>query len=168
MASCTAFFLLLTAKESIMFALHKTFRFLLATLLCASLSVSAKPLPEDAVAMVKKASEFIKVNGRDKGLAEFNRADGKFTTGDLYIFVIDQQGTMLAHGTLPRIVGKAVLEMKDADNHYLFKDMLAATSSKTNAWVHYKWPNPGTKAIEAKSTYLERVGDLVIGCGIYQ
>ena len=140
----------------------------MAASLAMNVAAAEKPTPDDAVAWVKKAVDFIKTNGRDKGLAEFNKADGKFTSGALYIFVIDQKGTMLAHGTLPRIVGKLVLEMKDADERYLFKDMLTATSAKSNAWVHYKWPNPISKAIEAKSTYLERVDDMVIGCGIYR
>lgn len=122
----------------------------------------------DAVALVKKAVDYLKKNGKDKALAEFSNPHGQFIDRDLYIFVIDQKAKMLAHGTLPKIIGKDVIEMKDADGGYLFKDMLAATATKPSAWVHYKWPNPVTKNIEAKSTYLERVDDLVIGCGIYK
>jgi signal transduction histidine kinase len=122
----------------------------------------------DAVALVKKAVDYLKKNGKDKALAEFSNPKGEFIDRDLYIFVIDQKAKMLAHGALPKIIGKDVIEMKDADGGYLFKNMLAATATKQNAWVHYKWPNPISKNIEAKSTYLERVDDLVIGCGIYK
>lgn len=41
-------------------------------------------------------------------------------------------------------------------------------NSKGKGWVDYKWPNPTTKAVEAKSTYIEKTDDLVIGCGIYK
>lgn len=134
----------------------------------AGVQAQSKGNEADAVALVKKAVDYMKKNGREKALAEFSNPQGQFIDRDLYIFVIDQKAKMLAHGALPKIIGKDVIEMKDADGGYLFKDMLAATATKQNAWVHYKWPNPVSKNIEAKSTYLERVDDLVIGCGIYK
>lgn len=139
-------------------------------LLCHSPSSLAqgKGSAEDAVALVKKAVDYYKKNGREKSLAAFSDGHGPFIDRDMYIFAIDQKAKMLAHGTLPKIVGKDVIEMKDADGNYLFKDMLAVTSAKNSGWVHYKWPNPQTKNIEAKSTYLEKADGLVIGCGIYQ
>jgi cytochrome c len=141
-----------------------------AGLLSAATGVQAqgKGNEADAVALVKRAVDYLKKNGKEKALAEFSNPQGQFIDRDLYIFVIDQKAKMLAHGALPKIIGKDVIEMKDADGGYLFKDMLAATATKQNAWVHYKWPNPVSKNIEAKSTYLERVDDMVIGCGIYK
>ena len=35
-------------------------------------------------------------------------------------------------------------------------------------WVDYKWPNPTTKKVEGKSSYVKKVGDLIIGVGIYK
>jgi cytochrome c len=32
----------------------------------------------------------------------------------------------------------------------------------------YKWPNPTTKLIEAKSSYVERMGGFFVGVGVYQ
>lgn len=123
---------------------------------------------DDAIALVKKAVSYLKENGPEKSFAAFNASKGQFTNKDLYIFVINQKGKMVAHGMLPKIVDKDVLEMKDADGKFLFKDMLAATSKQANAWVYYKWPNPSTKSVDDKSTYLERVDEFVIGCGIYK
>lgn len=123
---------------------------------------------DDATALVKKAVAYLKKNGREKGLAEFSDPKGAFIDRDLYIFVIDQKARMLAHGTLPKIIGKDVMEMKDADGNFLFKTMLELSNAKGGGWVHYKWPNPVTKAIEEKSTYLEKSGELVVGCGIYK
>ena len=40
---------------------------------------------DEAVAMVKKAVEYIKANGRDKAFAEFTDTKGKFIDRDLYI-----------------------------------------------------------------------------------
>ncbi|MES2263691.1 MAG: cache domain-containing protein [Pseudomonadota bacterium] len=151
-------------KKILYFALHLFF----TTTLMQNASAADKGTTDEAVALVKKAVVFFNANGKDKALAEFSNGKGQFIDRDMYIFVIDQKGNMLAHGTLPKIVGKAVLEMKDADDKYLFKDMLAVTKNKDSGWVHYKWPNPVTKTVEAKSTYLEKVGDLLIGCGVYR
>jgi cytochrome c len=130
-------------------------------------TAAEKGKPEEAQAMVKRAVAMIKKEGREKALAEFNNPKGAFIDRDMYIFVIDQKGTMLAHGTIARIVNKNVLDMKDADGNFLFKTMLAETGTKNTTWVHYKWPNPSTKAIEDKSTYLEKVDDMIVGCGVY-
>lgn len=39
---------------------------------------------------------------------------------------------------------------------------------KDVGWVDYKWQNPVTKAIEAKATYMVRVGQLSVGVGAYK
>ncbi|HCE07957.1 MAG TPA: histidine kinase, partial [Oxalobacteraceae bacterium] len=41
-------------------------------------------------------------------------------------------------------------------------------SGKGKGWVDYKWPNPATKILEAKSSYVERYEDVYVGCGIYK
>lgn len=123
---------------------------------------------EEATALVKKAVAYLKANGPEKSFTAFNDSKGEFTKNDLYIFVINRQGKMLAHGMLPKIIGKDVLEMKDADGKALFKDMLTATATKDSAWINYKWPNPTTKQIDDKSTYLEKIDDMVVGCGVYK
>ena len=46
--------------------------------------------------------------------------------------------------------------------------MLVAANKNGNGWNDYKWTNPVTQAIEAKSSYFEKVDDVVIGCGIYK
>ncbi len=56
-----------------------------------------------------------------------------------------------------------------ADGRYLIKDILALGMSKEGkGWVDYKWPNPSTGTIDSKRTYVERVEDVIIGCGIYK
>jgi hypothetical protein len=143
--------------------------FIFATII--SLGAGAAPgkgTPDEAQAMVKKAVAYLKTHDRDAALAEFSNPKGGFIDRDMYIFVIDLQGKMIAHGTLPKIINKQVLEMKDADDKYLFKDMLAVANAAGSGWVHYKWPNPSSKTIEPKSTFVEKVGDLVIGCGVYK
>ncbi len=125
---------------------------------------------DEAVALVKKAVAFLKANGKDKAYAEFNNTSGQFVTKDLYVFVYGlSDGLNLAHGANPKMVGKNLMELKDANGVFIVKEFIKTANGKTgNGWVDYQWPNPVTKALEAKSTYVEKAGDVLIGCGIYK
>ena len=142
-----------------------------ALLLNAGAGAAEKGTADEAVAMVRKAGEFLKKNGKEKAFAEFNNPKGQFIHKDLYIFTFlaNGDGIEQANGANVKLVGKNVLEMKDADGKYLIKDILALGMGKEGkGWVDYKWPNPSTGTIDGKRTYVERVDDVVIGCGIYK
>jgi signal transduction histidine kinase len=123
---------------------------------------------EEATALVKKAVAYLKANGREKAFAEFNSPSGQFKDRDLYIFINDMNGKMLVQGANSKLIGKNLIDIKDVDGKYFIKDLIELASSKGKGWVDYKWPNPVTKAVEQKSTYVEKVDDIVIGCGIYK
>ena len=149
------------------------FKVLCATLMMLTLSAGAaeKGSADEAVAMVKKAADYLKKNGKEKAFAEFNNAKGQFIQKDLYIFAFlaNGDGIEQANGANYRLVGKNVKEMRDADGKFLIKEILALGMGKEGkGWVDYKWPNPTTGNIDSKRTYVERVEDVVIGCGIYQ
>jgi cytochrome c len=151
----------------------KILKAVIAVMMMLALSAGAaeKGTADEAVAMVKKAAEFLKKNGKEKAFAEFNNPKGQFINKDLYIFTFmaNGDGIELANGANQKLVGKSVKEMKDADGKFLIKDILALGMSKEGkGWVDYKWPNPSTGTIDAKRTYVERVDDVVIGCGIYR
>jgi cytochrome c len=122
----------------------------------------------EAVAMVKKAVAFLKANGREKAFAEFNNPKGQFHDRDLYVFVGDMRGLCLAHCTMPQIIGKNMMEVQDPDGRFITKDRLKMLQKNNSGWQTYKYLNPKTKKVETKSTYMERVGDLYIGVGVYQ
>ena len=68
----------------------------------------------------------------------------------------DGQGNNLAHNN-PKMVGKNLLDMRDVDGKYLIRDLIALGNSPSGTgWVEYKWPNPLTKIVEAKKTYVEK------------
>lgn len=123
---------------------------------------------DEAVALVKKAVAYMQANGKEKAFAEFNNPKGQFIDRDLYIFAADMNGVTLAHGTNPKLLGKNMMELKDADGTPFIKKLYEVANTKGKGWFDYKWPNPVTKAIEPKSTYVEKVGDVVILCGIYK
>ena len=124
----------------------------------------------EASALVKKAVAYVKANGKDKAFAEFNNPKGQFVDRNLYIFVYDLKGTSLAigNGNNAKMVGKDRSDMRDADGTYIIKGLIAVANTKGSGWFDYKWPNPLTKAVEVKSSYVEKLDDIMIGCGIYK
>lgn len=144
-----------------------------ATLLCA-LTLQGQALAADkgtapeAVALVQKAGAYLKANGKDKAYAEFNNPNGAFKDRDLYIMVYDLKGVNVAHGANPKMIGKDLADLKDAEGTPIVRRFIDVANTKGKGWVDYKWPNPVSKAIESKSTYVEKHGDVLIGAGIYK
>lgn len=128
---------------------------------------SDKGTADEAMAMVKKGVAFVKANGKEKAFAEFNNPKGPFVDRDLYVMVYDMEGNNKAHGSNPKLIGKNLLEIKDADGKFIVKGLIEM-AQKGKGWFDYKWPNSVTKAVEAKSTYVEKVDDVLIGVGIYK
>lgn len=129
---------------------------------------AAASAKDDAVALVKAAVADVKEHGKEKALANIQDPKGKFVKGELYVFAYDMKGTIIAHPTNPKLVGKDMTEVKDADGKYFTKEFLATANGPGKGWVDYRWTNPVSKKIEPKSTYLEKVGDIFVGCGIYK
>lgn len=124
--------------------------------------------PEEASGLVKKAIAFYKENGKDKTLEEVSNKKGRFVDRDLYLSVYDMNGKVLAHGANPRLIGIDGAQIKDADGKEFLKNILAQAKAKGSGTEDYKWPNPVTGTIQAKSAYFEKVGDIIISCGYYK
>ncbi|MEB0031876.1 cache domain-containing protein [Undibacterium sp. RTI2.1] len=126
---------------------------------------------QEATDLVKKVIAYYKANGKEKTFAEINDPKGQFLVKDLYIFAgtVKGGGPTLAHGANPKLIGKSLGELKDVDGVFFVRKMTEVAASKEGkGWVDYKWPNPITKVLEQKSTYVERVDDLYFACGIYK
>ena len=123
---------------------------------------------DEAVAMVKKAIDYIKANGNEKAFEEISNPKGKFIDRDLYVVVYDMTAKCLAHGQKKNMVGKELIDFKDTDGKEYMKERIELMKKQPSAWQDYKFMNPVSKQIEPKSMYLERSGDLIVGCGIYK
>jgi cytochrome c len=134
-----------------------------------ALSWSAeKGTADEAIAMVKKAVGVLKASGNEKAFAEFHNPAGAFRDRDLYIFVLNTTGENLANGANPRLAGKNTFDLKDADGKFFVRELIDTAKNKNGGWVDYRWPNPAANTIQHKSAYVEKVGDLIVGCGIYK
>jgi hypothetical protein len=122
----------------------------------------------EAEAMVKKAVAYIKANGNEKAYEEFTHGKS-FKDRDLYIVVYDLEGKNLAQGANPKLVGKDLIGLKDPDGKPLIKMFVDLAKEKGKGWVEgYKFLNPVSQKIEGKAMYLERLGNVLVGCGIYK
>lgn len=153
--------------------MKQLFRIIFAAVLACSLVPGSSAAAnvgtaDEAVAMVKKAAAYIAANGKEKAFADISNPAGQFKDRDLYIAVLDKNGVTLAHGGNAKLIGKSMIDLKDRDDKYFIKAFLDIAATKGSGWVDYKWPNPVSKVIEQKSTYVEKAGDLVIICGIYK
>jgi signal transduction histidine kinase len=122
----------------------------------------------DATALVDKAIAYYKANGKDKALAEISNKQGQFVKGELYVFIWSPQGVILAHGPNEKLIGKNMFLLKDSDGKQFVKDAVELASAKGTGWVDYKWANPVSKKVEAKTTFVKKVDDLIFACGIYK
>ncbi len=123
---------------------------------------------DEAVALVKKAIEYTKANGNDKAFAEISNPKGQFVDRDLYVVVYDMNGKCLAHGQKKSMVGKELIDFKDVDGKPYMKERIELMKKQPTAWQEYKFMNPVTKQVEPKEMYIERVGDLIFGAGVYK
>jgi len=122
----------------------------------------------DAVKLVDDAAKQFAAKPREEVVAELNKVDGKWVKGELYVFAYDMEGVMVAHPKNSKLVGKNLLEVPDVDGKLFRKEIVELAKSKGSGWVDYKYKNPQTGKTEAKTTYLKKVGDLILCCGIYK
>ncbi len=146
---------------------YESIFFLLAVLamLGSSAFASDRASVDDAKAMATKAAAFLKDNGPEKAFPAFQAKDNAdWHDRDLYVFVQDNTGMMMSHGTNPALIGKSMLALKDVDGKPFNVEIQAI---KDTGWIEYKWQNPQTKAVEPKKAYIVRVGDYLVGVGAY-
>ena len=122
----------------------------------------------EAEAMVKKAIAMAKAKGNEAAFAEINNPKGQFTDRDLYVFVYDMNGKCVAHGQNLKMIGKELIDMKDADGKAFVKERVEIAKTKGSGWQDYKFTDPLTKQIDHKRAYVEKHGDLIFGSGIYK
>ena len=131
------------------------------------------PTRDDAKALVKKAVDFYKANGKDHFFNEVMKPTGLFhfqdgTKKGLYIFVYDEKGVVLAHGVRMELTGRNRWNDQDPDGKFWIRDWTALVQKSGSGWIEYKEYNPANKnEIMKKASFVELVDGMVIGCGIY-
>ena len=139
---------------------------LMGVFLCTGLSYASGK--DDAKALVKQAAALVKYQGKGKALAEISKPKGTFDKGELYVFAYDLQGVMVAHPKNPALIGKNLIDVPDSDGKLFRKEIVEKARIKGSGWVDYLYLNPETNEVEHKTTYLLKVGDIILCCGAYK
>jgi len=123
---------------------------------------------DEAVAMVQRVQEKFKKDGPEATFRAIN--SGAFNDRDLYPWVHTIDGTLhVANGAFPGIRGKNLHDMKDQDGKFTTQDfMRIATTPPYRGWSDFRWRNPQTNQIDDKSAWVERMGEYLVGVGIYK
>ncbi len=134
-----------------------------------TLAGATGPTRVDATKLVEKGIAYFKANGKEKLLAAVNVKDGEFQSNSLYMTVFDLSGTLLAIPTNPKLVGKNLIDVPDPDGK-LFRRAFIETASANPAggWVDYRYKNPESGKVEAKTTFVMKTGDVVLTAGVYK
>ncbi len=129
-----------------------------------------KATKEECVAKVKEAVALIKQVGFDAAKEKINDPKGPFVWKDSYCFVQDMDQNMIAHGVNPKLIGKSMKAIKDANGKMFNYEMAQLAASPGDGWVDYVWPKPGEQDPSPKSSYILRVPgeNMFVGAGFYQ
>lgn len=118
---------------------------------------------DEVIALVKRAKGYLQKNNVDSACSMFTH-EKAFIVGDLYVFMYDIQGTILAHGTSPDLVWQNGSELRDSLGVPFVKNMLQK-AQQGGGWVTYEWRGA------TKLSYVELVSkdgkDYVVGAGYY-
>jgi len=142
---------------------------LASTLVFAGAAMAGEGAGKDeAITMVKKAVAFIKEQGPDRAYPEFTNKAGKFIDRDLYVVVYQLDGKVLAHGSNEKFVGKDMSDAQDVDGKLYVKERVELAAKQASFWQDYKCVNPGSKKVEPKQMYCEKVDNTAVCAGIYK
>ena len=144
---------------------------LLPLIACLAGPLAAQDARAKAMSLVKAAVAYGKKEGKEALLKEVNQGSGRFHVkggDDLYVFVYDMKGVCLAIGFQSQLVGVNRWNVKDPDGKMFLQEMIQVTQAKGSGWVDYKYPNPKSGKVESKTSYVENMDGLMVGCGIYK
>jgi signal transduction histidine kinase len=136
----------------------------------AGISVSAQAADrgtaKEAQLMVERAILFYDTQGAADAFATFTMAQPPYRDRDLYIFVFDTKGVILAHAGQPELVGQNMMEVRDANDVPLIRRMVEQ-ATENGVWVDYVFQDPLTGEPAPKSSWVVLHDGYVFGTGIY-
>jgi signal transduction histidine kinase len=116
------------------------------------------------VLTVKQGVKYFNAWGREKAAAQFSYKISDFIFGDIYLFMYDFNGNVLAHGDNQDLIGQNFLDLKNIYGRYITKEIIAL-AQKGNGWINFYTKN------DLQVVYVEKVsdkdGDYLIGAGFF-
>jgi signal transduction histidine kinase len=85
----------------------------------------------------------------------------------MYVFALDRNGIYLAFGGNQSKVGTRVQDIVGVNGNELMSKIIAQ-ADREPGWVGYDLTNPSTGQIQAKISFVQKLDDVIIGCGVYK
>jgi len=120
----------------------------------------------EAIAFLNEAVAYLRENGEEKAIAEFNNRTGQFVRGDLYIFGYDFNGTCIVHPIKPELIGQTGLyDVNGVD----VVDRELALAKRGGGTMYIVFPNPTHEGKEElKQVYIANINaSLYLGTGYF-
>lgn len=121
----------------------------------------------DVIELVNRAVALMEQRGAFPAFRQMMEPAGDFINGDLYVFVLNQQGTVLANGNSPQSVGANSLQARDQNGHYFIREILQRAFTAGDGWIGYHWYSPCNGKWVPKQVYFKRTGRFVVCAGFY-
>jgi signal transduction histidine kinase len=123
---------------------------------------------DEARALVDRALELRRSTGaRDTFIREVTAQHTGLFDRDMYVFVLDRQGQYLAFAGNQAKVGTRVQDVAGIDGNALIASIVNQAEANPG-WVEYEISNPLTGRVQTKMSYVVKVDDVYVGCGVYK
>ena len=123
--------------------------------------------PSEARALAERAAEHLESVGPDRAFRAFMDPNGDFIDRDLYVFVIDFHGILIASGGFPNSIGSMVADARDRTGRPFIREMLQLAREQDAGWIEYEMVHPCTGEMTPKISYVKRVGPVIVGVGAF-
>lgn len=139
-----------------------------AALAAAAASGQAETLAE-AQALLTAAQEELSAKGMEGAASSFNQG-GRWRGKSAYVVLVDFSGHMYAHADNMKIVGKNMLEAKDAAGKPFIKETIQTVKTGKESLVTLRWADPNTKKISNGQMVARRVEgkDAYVGVAFFE
>lgn len=125
------------------------------------------------VQLVHDAVKLIEKDGKS-AFKQFSKKGSKWFKNDVYVYVHSLDGTLVANGAFPELLGSNMIDFRDLTKKLVVRQSIDQVTryGRESGWVHYLWPVPGQVEPSWKSSYVHlTVGPdgkkYFVGAGLY-
>ena len=138
-----------------------------ALYLIGGAALAGEPTEKDVVAMAERGAALIKVKGKSEMIRRINARDPDFVQRLLYVDLRDMRtGIVLAAPYNPWTVGLDLTDVPDSNGKKYRREIIELAAARGKGWVDYQYKDPATGKVQPKTTYILRVGDVVLEASV--